>query len=87
MLIENIKAFFSKKAKNEETEKAPEAICPNCWGETEWEGEFYTIIKDPHTKPGNAIYDNFIKKVADKYENTSHKHEDKYICDTCNLKY
>lgn len=87
MTIDSIKNFFTKKAQQEETGIAPEGVCPNCWGKTEWEGEFYTLIKDPHTKPGSERYTNFIKKVADKFDNTAHKHEDKYICQTCNLKF
>jgi len=82
-IIENIKAFFIKKDKGEETKSAPKGMCPNCWGHSEWDGHYYKIVKDKHNVPGNKIYESFISKIADKHINTSHKHEDKYICTTC----
>ncbi|WP_347924093.1 hypothetical protein [Pontimicrobium sp. SW4] len=27
-----IKSYFKAKSENKETGKAPEGICPNCWG-------------------------------------------------------
>ena len=36
MLLDKIKSYFTKKSKEEETGLAPEGICPNCWGYTEW---------------------------------------------------
>lgn len=87
MIFENIKAFFSAKDKGEDNQIAPEGVCPNCWGRNEWEDEYFTIVKDRHTVPNKDVYNNFIKKVADKYAKSSHKHGDKYICETCSVEY
>jgi len=84
-IAQNIKNYFSKKLKGEKTAAAPEGMCPNCWGHNEWDGEFYKIIKDKHTIPGGEVYESFISKIVDKHVETTHIHEDKYICTTCNL--
>ena len=83
MIIENIKTYFAKKEKGEETKLAPENMCPVCWGHSEWDGQYYEIIKDKHLIPGNKIYESFISKIVDKHVKTTHKHENKYICLTC----
>tara|TARA_B100000809_G_C15137276_1_gene531228 strand:- start:1379 stop:1648 length:270 start_codon:yes stop_codon:yes gene_type:complete len=82
-IIENIKAYFSKKDKGEETRLAPEGMCPPCWGHSEWDGQYYKVIKDKHLKPENEIYNSFISKIVDKHIKSTYKHENKYICTTC----
>ena len=44
-IIDNVKEFFEKKSKNEQTNEAPKDFCPTCWGRSEWEGKFYKILK------------------------------------------
>jgi hypothetical protein len=44
-IIDNIKTYFNKKKNDETTEKAPEGICPNCWGKQQWDNEFYEVMK------------------------------------------
>lgn len=34
-LIQNLKNYFSSKSKDNTNLKAPEGICPNCWGKQE----------------------------------------------------
>jgi hypothetical protein len=58
-------------------------MCPICWGHSEYDGKYYKILKDKHLTPGNDIYKSFISEIADKHVNSTHKHEDKYICTTC----
>ncbi len=82
-LIDNIKSYFAKKESNDQTENAPIGMCPICWGHNEWDGQYYEVIKDKHSIPGKDIYESFISKIADEHVNTSHQHEDKYICTTC----
>jgi hypothetical protein len=82
-IIENIKSYFSKKDKGEKTEATPVGVCPTCWGHNEWDGHYYEVIKDKHLLPGNDIYESFISKIADKHISTTHKHENKYVCTTC----
>jgi hypothetical protein len=83
-IIENIRDFFSKKQKGEETGLAPDGVCSICWGHTEWDGEYYEIVRDKHLLPGSDRYESFISKIADKHVNTTHKHGNKYICTSCN---
>ncbi len=79
----NIKNYFSKKERKEETGKSPEGMCPTCWGFNEWDNKQYEVIRDKHLTPGGDLYDSFISKIVDKHVNTTHKHENKYICTTC----
>jgi len=83
-LVENIKDYFSKKEKGEAVDKAPEGMCAVCWGYNEWDGEYYKLVRDRHLTPGKQIYESFISKIVDKHVNTTHKHENVYICTTCN---
>ena len=83
-IIENVKKFFNKKRNNEQTTEAPEGLCPTCWGRSEWEGKFYDIIKDDHSKPGQAIYDSFISDVVNDHVLKTHNLKNKYICTSCN---
>ena len=82
-LFENINNFFSKKDKGEHVNAAPEGMCPVCWGYSEWDGEYYEVIRDKHLTPGDGRYDSFISKIVDKHVKTTHKHGNKRICTTC----
>ncbi len=85
-LEESLRCFFKKKINNEDTGKAPEGVCPNCWGKQEWEGEFYKKIKANNITPESNTYNNFINEVASKLGEITLK-EDTYECTTCNVKY
>lgn len=85
-LAENIKKFFKAKENNEPTGKAPEGVCPNCWGRQEWEGNYYKIIKARNITPESNTYNNFIHEVASKLDKITLK-EDTYECTTCHVKY
>ena len=78
---ESILSYFSKE-KSERAE-APTGSCPICWGRTEWDGQLYELKKDKHFKPDGDIYNTFINKIVEVHVETTHKHEDKYICITC----
>jgi len=83
-IITNIKDYFYKKEKDISTETAPKGMCPDCWGREEWDGQFYEIVKDKHLIPNNDKYESFISKIVEKHIETTHIHENKYICTTCN---
>jgi len=85
-LIENIKTYFKAKSSGNTILKAPEGVCPNCWGKQEWEGKFYKKIKSKNSSPENKTYDNFIHQVAEKLDKITLK-EDILICETCKLSY
>ena len=82
-IAQNIKDYFSKKDRSEESRNAPNGVCPTCWGVDEWDDEYYNVIRDKHLTPGNDIYESFISKIVDKHLNTTHKHENVYVCITC----
>ena len=85
-IITNLKNYFKAKSKGDETIKAPDGICPNCWGKQEWDGEFYKKIKANNITPEHKTYDSFIHEVASKLDKITLK-EDILICQTCNISY
>ena len=82
-ITDSIKEYFNNKEKGSNSSDSPEGMCPNCWGYNEWDGEYYEVIKDKHLTPGGDRYDSFISKIVDKHIKTTHKHENKYICTSC----
>ena len=85
-LIENIKTYFKNKVNNKEKKRAPEGVCPNCWGKQEWDGEYYKFMKGENKNPSTEIYNSFIKDVARKLDKITID-KDTYTCETCNIKY
>lgn len=85
-LIENLKTYFKKKDKGEETGKAPVGVCPNCWGRYEYDGEYYSFMKGQNGNPSEEIYNNFVAEVARKLDKITIK-ENSYICETCKVNY
>ncbi|MFT5827362.1 MAG: hypothetical protein ACI9AB_000308 [Urechidicola sp.] len=87
MLLDKINAYFTKKSKEEETGPAPEGMCPNCWGYTEWDGNYYTEIKDRHILPNTSEFNSFVKNIADKVDSEVHRHGTKYVCESCKTEF
>ena len=85
MIATTIKNYFSKKWKGETADKAPEGVCPNCWGKQEWDNQFFDLIKDPHLTAEGKRYQSFISKVVDEHVGALHKHGTRYVCNTCGL--
>lgn len=84
-LAENLKRFFKAKETGKTDAKAPQGVCPNCWGRQEWEGEYYKIIKARNITPESNTYNNFINEVVMKLDKIT-LHEDTYECSTCKMK-
>ncbi len=84
-LLQNVKKYFLAKLNDENTERAPIGVCPNCWGKQEWDGEFYKKIKSNNITPEHNTYNNFIHKVTEKLDKITLK-EDALICETCRIK-
>ena len=80
-LFENLKAYFDKKQDYNTVDVAPKGVCPNCWGEQEWDGEFYRKIKSKSANRTN-LYNTFIKKVVSKLDKITLKGAT-YKCETC----
>lgn len=85
-LIENLKSFFTKKLKGENTNAAPNGVCPNCWGKQEWGGEFYKKIKANNITPEHNTYNSFINEVAEKLDKITLK-DDVLVCETCKASF
>ncbi|WP_452222208.1 hypothetical protein [Lacinutrix salivirga] len=85
-LIQNIKTYFIKKSNNEPTGKAPEGVCPNCWGKQEWDGEYYKFIKGQNPNPSEETYNSFVKEVARKLDKITVS-KNSYTCETCKISY
>ncbi|PKH49405.1 hypothetical protein CXF68_01315 [Tenacibaculum sp. Bg11-29] len=85
-IITNLKNYFETKYKENDSLKAPEGVCPNCWGKAEWEGEFYSKIKANNITPNHNTYDSFINKVAKKLDKITLK-EDILVCETCKTSF
>ena len=83
-IIENLKTYFTKKENKEQTEKAPEGICPNCWGKQEWEGDYYKFMKGEKGNPDKETYNSFIQNVARKLDKITIE-KDSYTCETCKI--
>jgi hypothetical protein len=52
MMIENLIKFF-KKTKEETTGKAPEGVCPNCWGAQEYDNKVRELYRDKQIDVNN----------------------------------
>lgn len=78
-LIENLKTYFKKKDKGEETGKAPVGVCPNCWGRYEYDGEYYSFMKGQNGNPSEEIYNNFVAEVARKLDKITIKEIPIYV--------
>ena len=85
-LIENLKTYFKKKDNNEETGDAPVGVCPNCWGETAWEGEYYKFKKGHDGNYDDDTYNNFVQDVARKLDKITVKGNER-LCETCKVDY
>lgn len=86
-ITQNIKNYFSSKAKESSSEKAPNGICPNCWGKQEWEGEFYKLNKGNKLIGNDQTYNNFINKIVVSNVSGILINEDNYKCETCKISY
>ncbi len=82
----NIKSYFNKKENNEITGRAPDGVCPNCWGIHEWDGEYYKFIKGQKDNPDKEIYDSFIKKIVRKLGKVTIV-KDSFYCETCHINF
>ena len=81
-VIDNIENYFQQRREGNDTGDKPDLVCPTCWGVSEWDGQFYEVVKDKHLTD-SKIYESFISKVVDEHVTKTHQHGDKYVCITC----
>ena len=88
MLIENLINFF-KKPKNETEGKCPDGVCPNCWGNQEYDTTIRELYADKQIDVNNHQANHaFIKKfVVDRLDGIHLIKGDKsHECPTCHEK-
>ena len=63
-IVENLISFFKQPA-SETAGKAPEGVCPTCWGIQEYDGEVRELYKDKQIDVNNhEANHNFIKEIV-----------------------
>lgn len=81
---------FLRKKRTDEAPAAPEGLCPNCWGRTEYGGQFYTAMKnrgiDASKKDPDA---GWVKEYADTHLKDIHleRQGDMVVCQKCKVSY
>ena len=87
-MIEALTRFF-KKSKEETAGETPDGLCPNCWGNQEYENVIREMHYDKqidvnnHTSHHAFIKDFVVNKVDGiKLESSING----YVCPTCRLK-
>ena len=71
-------------------QKAPEGICPNCWGRTEYAGKFYEAAKNENVDINQANEQiGWIQDYANKHLSgiALQQHDDDLVCQTCQVTY
>ncbi len=88
-LIDNLLNYL-RKNKEPNNEKAPEGLCPNCWGRQEYGGNFYKAVKnhglDVNTKQPEI---GWIKDYAEKHLKgiRLEARDDSVACPSCKISY
>ena len=88
-MIEKLIAFFKKTAQatNNET---PEGVCPNCWGNQEYDSVIRELYQDHQIDVNNGQANhNFIQNVVvNKIEGIKlKKGNNGLVCPTCRVNY
>jgi hypothetical protein len=88
-LYDSVMHYFSKKEKGEQV-ITPEGICPNCWGEQDYDGKFRTLFKDRQIDVNNHEENYaFIQNYIVNHVNGIHLKKDAsgFSCPVCKVKY
>ena len=88
-MIDKLISFF-KKSDSETKDQVPDEMCPNCWGEQQYDGQIREMYKDKQIDVNNneANY-AFIQKFVVKHIDGIHlkKGNNSLECPTCKVKY
>ena len=87
-MIEKLISFF-KKSSTETKNSVPEGICPNCWGEQEYDNKIRELYKDKQIDVNNHSSNySFIQKFVVTHLNGIHlkKGNNGLECPTCRMK-
>ena len=88
-LYKSVMSYFSKKEKGEDV-KAPEGVCPNCWGTQDYDGQFREILKDEQIDVNNheanyAFIQDFVVNHVDGIKLKNDKTG--MVCPNCKVRY
>lgn len=88
-LIDSIISHFTKKEQGQKA-KAPEGICPNCWGEQEWDGKYVNLVEEKQIDVNNhsqkySFINEFVVEHMDGIR--LKKTEQVFHCPTCEKHY
>ena len=88
-MIKKLIDFF-KKPKTATKDQVPDGMCPNCWGEQEYDNQIRDLYKDKQIDVNNreANY-AFIQKFVVNHVNGIHlkKGNNSFECPTCRTKF
>ena len=88
-MLESLMQFFGK-SKEETKGKTPEGLCPNCWGEQEYDKVIREMHYDKQIDVNNHTAQHTIiqKFVVNKVEGIKlEKTIEGYVCPTCRIKH
>ena len=88
-MIEKLIAFFKKTAQ-ETNNETPEGVCPNCWGNQEYDSVIRELYQDHQIDVNNGQANhNFIQNVVvNKIEGINlKKGNNGLVCPTCPVNY
>ena len=86
-MVDKLVAFF-KKPKHETAGQVPENMCPNCWGEQEYDNQVRDLYEDKQIDVNNheenyAFIQDFMVNHLDGIQ--LRKGNNGYECPTCRL--
>ncbi len=87
--LTDILSEYFKKPPSSTKDAHPEGVCPNCWGEQEYDNVIRELYKDKQIDVNNheANYAFIQKFVVNKIDGiTLRKGDNGYVCPTCHLK-
>jgi hypothetical protein len=81
---------FLKGNPSHNTEAAPEGVCPNCWGKTEYSGQFYEAIKNNNVDVNSANPNiGWVQDYANKHLSGIQLNDqgENQVCNSCKVTY
>jgi hypothetical protein len=87
-LVDNLILFFKQPVEVTKG-KAPEGVCPNCWGSQGYDGIIRDMYEDKQIAVNNHVANhNFIKEIVVAYIDgiTLVKGDSDLECPTCRVK-
>lgn len=82
-VIDTLKQLAGNFSISKNRQEVPDQFCPNCWGRTEYAGNFYDSVNKESKSLGwiQSYYETNLKKIE------LIKVDDKLICGECKVSY